>query len=313
MSNHLQKNYSFSFNCDMIKLTKNGGRDMKNRLILVEGIPGTGKTTTAIKIKEYLDGNGIHAKLYLEGDLHPADLCWQAYLTPDEFEKMIKKYPQYEKDLRKVSRIKEDYVLVPYLKLGLGKDNKELMSYLENHEVYDGRVPFHVFKSLHQKQWKRFSEELEEDAVAIFECSFLQNHINEFMSLKDVHIDEMIQYMNELIESVLNLNPKLFYLSQPDVYETISKVAKERVSKNKEYKDWIDFVIEYVEKSLYGKKHQLKGFDGVIAFFEARKKIELKVMKYLPIDTSIIENKNQDWDEVLKKIKDELEIGLKLS
>lgn len=50
---------------------------MNSRLILVEGIPGAGKTTTARKIKEKLIDEGKEAILYEEGMSHPADMAWE--------------------------------------------------------------------------------------------------------------------------------------------------------------------------------------------------------------------------------------------
>ena len=42
---------------------------MKNRLILVEGIPGSGKTTISKKIRDYLMNKGLDVILYNEGVL----------------------------------------------------------------------------------------------------------------------------------------------------------------------------------------------------------------------------------------------------
>jgi thymidylate kinase len=55
---------------------------MQRQLILIEGIPGVGKTTTAQNIKKFLDKKGIKSKLFLEGNFdHPADYENVAYLT----------------------------------------------------------------------------------------------------------------------------------------------------------------------------------------------------------------------------------------
>lgn len=62
---------------------------MKNRLIMIEGIPGIGKSTCAKKIGAYLRGKGIKAKLYSEGDAHPVDMAWNAYLTLEEYKELL--------------------------------------------------------------------------------------------------------------------------------------------------------------------------------------------------------------------------------
>lgn len=69
---------------------------MQHRLILVEGIPGSGKTTLANKIKDYLENKGLTAVLFNEGDAHPADLSWQAYLTTDEYNQLLLDYPDHK-------------------------------------------------------------------------------------------------------------------------------------------------------------------------------------------------------------------------
>ena len=58
---------------------------MNSRLILVEGIPGVGKTTTARKIKAKLIEEGKDVILYEEVMSHPADMAWNAYLKEEEY------------------------------------------------------------------------------------------------------------------------------------------------------------------------------------------------------------------------------------
>jgi adenylylsulfate kinase-like enzyme len=44
----------------------------QSKLILVEGVPGSGKTTMAEFVHQWLDRNGIRSRLYGEGSLdHP--------------------------------------------------------------------------------------------------------------------------------------------------------------------------------------------------------------------------------------------------
>ena len=48
---------------------------MNHRLILIEGIPGSGKSTLSARLETWLKDQGIAARLYSEGDAHPADLA----------------------------------------------------------------------------------------------------------------------------------------------------------------------------------------------------------------------------------------------
>ena len=108
----------------------------------------------------------------------------------------------------------------------------------------------------------------------------------------------MKQYFNDLISTVLPLSPVLFYLSQTNVRETITRVAKQRVS---EYGSWIDALIQYMENTPYGRKHGINGFDDVIRTLEIRQQTELEIIRALPIRTHILENSSYDWDALWKK------------
>lgn len=92
---------------------------MKNRLILVEGIPGSGKTTISNRIKQYFESKGIKVKLYNEGDTHPADLGWNACLTIDEYTDIIKNNPELEEKIKGNTSFEGEYAIVAYTKLGL--------------------------------------------------------------------------------------------------------------------------------------------------------------------------------------------------
>lgn len=101
------------------------------------------------------------------------------------------------------------------------------------------------------------------------------------------------------IYTVIELKPKLIYLNQFSIEETINRVAKERVSHNKEmYPDWVDVAIEYFENSNYGKRNNINGFEGLVKYFEKRQEIELEVINNLPIDKFIIYNKNYDYENI---------------
>ena len=278
---------------------------MKNRLILVEGMPGSGKSTISKKIKDYLESNGLDVVLYNEGDIHPADMAWNALLTKEEYNNIINENKEYENVINENSICEDDYVIVAYTKLGLPEDKKELMKRFQAHEVYDGRVTCDLFKELHLKRWKKFSEKMKEDKnkIVIFECAFLQNHVNELLAVHEKDLNYIKEYLKELIETVRTLEPKLIYLNQLSVKETLNRVAKERVSDNKEvYPDWIDIIIEYFENSNYGKHNNINGFDGLVRYFEKRQEIELKIIENLSIDNLIVYNHNYDWKDISHNI-----------
>lgn len=282
---------------------------MKNRLILIEGIPGSGKTTISYKVKEYLEAKGKAVRLYREGDAHPADLAWSAYIELDNYQSLLEKYPELADSIKQQTQIEENHAIVAYTKIQKVFEHKELVQYFEDHEVSDKRVSEDIFKKLHFKRWQQFAENAEKDFITVFECSYLQNHVNELLLFHDKDSDYITDYLVELIGTVQNLNPKLIYLVQPDTCETISRVAKERISPDKsKWQDWIDRVIQYIESSPYGKAHGLKGFDGTVQYFDTRKQLELAILEQLPIEKAIINNPDYNWDNVFNQVTAELEI-----
>lgn len=281
---------------------------MKNRLILVEGIPGSGKTTTSKKIRDYLMNKGLDVILYNEGDMHPADMAWNALLTREEYNNAISEI-EYEDIIKANSIFEDEYVIVAYTKLGLHKNENKLMDFLEAHEIYDGRVPIEIFKDIHLKRWRKFGEVMKADKskIVIFECAFLQNHVNELLAMHEKDLDYIRKYLNELIKTVRDLHPKLIYLKQHSAQETLTRISKERISDNKEiYPDWIDMVTQYFENSNYGKHNNINGFDGLVRYFEQRQAIELEVLKDLPIDNQIVYNTNYDYEAIINMILNNL-------
>lgn len=78
---------------------------MESRLILVEGIPGAGKTTTAKDLRDKLINEGKDVILYEEGMSHPADMAWNAYLNEEEYNTFLEKcFKMYEHSNKTISK-----------------------------------------------------------------------------------------------------------------------------------------------------------------------------------------------------------------
>ena len=270
---------------------------MHSKLILVEGIPGSGKSTFAQKIADCYSTRGQKTNLYTEGDYHPADLAWNARLPLEELENILAPYSVFRADIDKNTHIEDGYAIISYTHVTTG--TPEFYKAMEDREVYDSRIPFPEFRELIHKRWLAFGTQAKaKDELTIFECAFLQNQVTELMLMQLADTETMKQYFNDLISTVLPLSPVLFYLSQTNVRETITRVAKQRVS---EYGSWIDALIQYMENTPYGRKHGINGFDDVIRILEIRQQTELEIIRALPIRTHILENSSYGWDALWKK------------
>lgn len=116
---------------------------MKTKLVMVEGIPGSGKSTFAQKIADYYRNKSIVVNLFNEGQAHPADLAWLACIPLDTIDTLLFKYKELENDITKNMHISDGYAIIAYTQVKT--DNRGFYKELESYEIYDNRVSFDIF------------------------------------------------------------------------------------------------------------------------------------------------------------------------
>ena len=276
---------------------------MNSRLILVEGIPGAGKTTTARNIKEKLIDEGKEAILYEEGMSHPADMAWNACLKEDEYNDFIKKCSEmWEGSKKSISkeelisriqrqtRIEDNNVILAYTKIDFPEDCYwSLIGDVASKEICDGRKSLDEFRDIHLRRWSKFAEQaLLNDNIYIFECAFLQNHIFELLGVYEKSDEEIYLYLKSLLETVKSLSPSIVYIEPSSVEDIIIQAANERKSPEGSRPDWIDEVANWVSNMNFGKSHNLKGIEGVFYFCKERLRIDKLMIEKLNVSVTII-------------------------
>ncbi len=276
---------------------------MESRLILVEGIPGAGKTTTAKNLRDKLINEGKDVILYEEGMSHPADMAWNAYLNEEEYntflEKCFKMYEHSNKTISKAelknrieaqARHEDSHVILAYTRIDFPEMSYwNLISHVASKEICDGRRSLMEFKDIHLKRWSNFcNKALKNDTIYIFECAFLQNHIFELMGVYEKSDEEILSYLKDLIETVKPLNPSIIYIEPISVKKVIMQAAFERKTPDPSRKDWIDEISEWVSNINYGKNHGLIGQEGVFSFCEERLRIDKMVLENLEVPVKTI-------------------------
>jgi hypothetical protein len=273
---------------------------MKTKLILVEGIPGSGKSTFAKRIADHYRNRDITVKLYNEGDYHPADLAWNACIPLEMLEQVLSRYGSLRDEIDKNIHIEDGYAVISYTKVET--ENAAFYEDMESYEIYNSCMPVRVFNDLIiYKRWKAFGQKAGlKDELNVFECAFLQNHITELMYFHLVDIDTMREYFYRLILTVKDLSPVLIYLFQPDVRETVRRAAEERVNPGGK---WIEDLIRFSENTPYSRQYGRTGFEGALRCIEERKQAELEIIKTLPVQSIVLENKSYDWETLWQELE----------
>lgn len=274
------------------------------KLIIIEGIPGSGKTTISKKIYDFYQAKNLKVKLYQEGDLHPTDLAWCSILTHKQYNDFINGYPEKESLLKTHSKPFEDQYIVAFTKLNIAMKDPIIKELFEPNEFNGSSVGYERYTSIHRKLWHDFLTTDHEDDIIIFECPLLQNHVNELLITFESTKENIHTHLLSLIPEKRTCDIDIIYLDNPDVKETICRVAKERVSPDKsKWDDWIDLVMKYIAESPYGRSNDVNCLEDVYDYFKLRKSIEMDILKDLPVNQHIIPNPNYNWDEVWTSIK----------
>ncbi|MBK8905298.1 MAG: hypothetical protein IPM53_29215 [Anaerolineaceae bacterium] len=261
----------------------------ETKLILVEGLPGSGKTTTAEFIASWLERRGVATAVFLEGNLdHPADFESVACLDAQEYTDLNAQFPAEAGFLAsQVVCEGDDYFFrYRYLQQTYPQLSPALLAALARYEIYE--LPAEKYRRLVRRRWQRFASlAAAGDVTYIFECCFLQNPLTMFLGRHDEPVSAAQAFILELAAAVQALQPRWFYLHPGDVRTTLTQAAQSRPQ------EWLDFVIAYHTQQGHGKAQGWQGFEGLVRFYEMRQAIELALLPQLPFPGLLVNH--TDW------------------
>ena len=257
---------------------------MKHKLIIVEGLPCSGKSTTSRFIAERL---GMR---YFDEDSqdHPADYGFHAFLQNSELSDFS---DEERKTLLANSADISNGIITP-----LYDCNEELFEKLLPHKIYDF-LHWDIEKPLMLDKWRSFAKTAEaENSGYVLNCVFLQNPMCETMMRFGFDESVSAQHISEINEIIKPLSPFVVYLKSSDIRTRINAAVAERGQ------EWLYFVVDYHCNGAYGKQHDLKGFDGYISALEERQRRELDILSRLDTEHMMIEVPVSDWDSTYEEI-----------
>ena len=269
---------------------------MSGKIIFVEGIPGSGKTTRTHDIYKKLKCEGKKVEVYHECEVNPLDLARYAILSKREFDLLLEevgkrkdkeKNERVYKKITMLSEVIDGRVYLALQDMYLDEDLKGIGISLRNRDVYNGNYSFEVFREEHIKRWSHFKREVYcEDVIYLFDGILLQSPLFELMGFYELSEKKIVQYINELL-GILNLrDSKLLYTHVNNV-ESVLKNACDKRKGEKE--KWEQGFYKWIENSNYCIKRDYHGFEGMVHFLKERQCLEMNALPILNIDVTTYE------------------------
>jgi hypothetical protein len=263
------------------------------KLILIEGIPGSGKTTAARFVGQWLASQGIRTALFLEGAWdHPADFESVAVFDAQEYAKLLTAFPGEAAFLESQAIVHGGEHFFRYRQLQAAYPDLPgaLIAELASREIYE--LPAETYRRLVRQRWQQFATSAAAgDTTFVFECAFMQNPMTMMLGRHDEPAADAGALVLDLAGIVQPLSPRWLYLHTAGVRASLTQVASARPA------EWLDFVIAYHTQQGHGKAQGWEGFDGLVSFYEMRQSVELALLPRLPFPGLLLHRTDWAQDE----------------
>jgi hypothetical protein len=269
----------------------------QSKLILVEGVPGSGKTTMAEFCHRWLDQNGIRNRLYSEGDpAHPADFESVAYFTEAEYSEWLLRHPDQREMWARYSDAVDGDRFIYYGQLARESVPDALIAELAQRDVYE-LEEIETHERLLQERWRRFvTSARQRDEVSVFECCFLQNPLTVTLLKHNVPPPDALAYVQTLQDLIRPLDPVLIYLSHREIQASLKRAAQERPPQ------WRERVGAYTDRGAWARATGHTGFEGFVTWLEIRQSLALSFVARSGLAHLVIDVTGQEWSAYQRRV-----------
>lgn len=276
------------------------------KLVMLEGLPGTGKTTNAHFLLMQLELSKNSTKWIHEvARPHPVLFFNEACMTYGEYYSFLGTHPQCEQVLNHIAAFRKNTVGIDLYELQWNHINSIGMGAFQYLQEFDAwKFPVNKQVEISLDKWAYFVEKaLEKEDICILDSSIFQFQIFTFL-FKNTPYTELQDFIQKLIYIIKPLNPNLIYFYRDNVDDTIDFLEKLRGSHFME-----DIWERDKSEPYYSDKP--KGAEGQRCFLKDYASIAKRLFDMADCRKTAIEITKQDWVNYENKMLSFLEIERK--
>ncbi len=249
----------------------------------VEGLQGSGKSTLVRKLSVKFPG----CTTVMEGDYSPVELAWCARMSDAQYSEVLEKWSDLQHQIRSKSHREGDCWIVCYTQVK--SENRDFYSQLEKYEIYNGRTTFEAYKNIVLTRYRNWHGD-----GNIFECSLLQNAVEDMILFRDMSDDAILDFYKEVRSAMDGKEYKIYYIESPDIEKILNAVRRERVDKDGN-EVWFNMLLEFFIDSPYAKKRSLNQYEELLIHLRHRQTLELQICREIFGDkVTVVQSKAYD-------------------
>jgi hypothetical protein len=268
-------------------------QEKQSRIILLEGLPGSGKSTNSRIMMTNLDQSNKRVKWIHEvARPHPTLFFNEASLTFEEYNELIQVFPELQSCLESTKIVRNQSISIDLLEIEWKFKNEissEAFEVLKKFDVWNFSLQKYMEVAL--EKWQCFVDfvKVEQDLIVILDSSIFQFQIYSFLE-KNTPYEMLEDFVAKLFCLISDLDPTLVYLYQENVESAIESLEKSR---------GIEFFNRIWERDQYKPYYhnRPKGAEGYREFLRDYHKIARKLFEQTPFNKIEIEISNGDWDK----------------
>ncbi|ARU60795.1 hypothetical protein CBW65_06585 [Tumebacillus avium] len=202
----------------------------QTKLILMEGLPSTGKSTNSGFLLDQLEKNGQRSTWIHEvARPHPTLFFFEASLDEIEYRDYISRYPQTASILGELAIKHGDSYGVDLLEIEWNQNDlfsEEATLDLKQYDVWNYSIDRYANIAL--EKWKHFVEkQMTSDEIVILDSSIFQFQVYSFL-LAGKRYEDLHCFIERLFDIISPLNPSLVYFYRENTNDTIDYLIQER-------------------------------------------------------------------------------------